>query len=323
MTPARMAMSASASSSRIGRIHSGGCTPLRRGSMNGPSTCTPSAPGTRTCALRAAVSAAASTSGASVTTVGRKPVTPSRRCAAAIRGDRLDRRLGVEQHAAAAIDLPVDEAGGEHAAAEIDLLAAARAVLEVDERLDRAALDHERMIVEKPLAVEQARAVKDLHCAASLCGCDDAARQQDRSVGRIVERARQQRARYPARDRGAGLRRRRRPARPARAPSATTRRASAPIPRAAAARRSRARPDRLPRHVRTPSARRRRSRRAWPCAPSAALRRSRRRIRARISVGQRARRRKAVVGAGRRAQRRQARYGSPSRRRRARSRVRR
>ena len=34
--------------------------------------------------------------------------------------DRLDRRLGVEQHAAAAVDLPVDEAGREDSAAEID-----------------------------------------------------------------------------------------------------------------------------------------------------------------------------------------------------------
>ena len=46
------------------------------------------------------------------------------------RGDPLDGRIGVEQHAAAAIDLPVDEAGAENSAAEIDLLAAARAVFE-------------------------------------------------------------------------------------------------------------------------------------------------------------------------------------------------
>ena len=46
------------------------------------------------------------------------------------RGDPLDGRIGVEQHAAAAIDLPIDEAGAQNAAAEIDLLAAARAVLE-------------------------------------------------------------------------------------------------------------------------------------------------------------------------------------------------
>ena len=49
------------------------------------------------------------------------------------RGDRsnsLDGRIGVEQHAAAAIDLPIDEAGAKNSAAKIDLLAAAGAVLE-------------------------------------------------------------------------------------------------------------------------------------------------------------------------------------------------
>jgi hypothetical protein len=82
--------------------------------------------------------------------------------------DGLDRRLGVEQNAASAIDLPVNEAGSEDPAAEIDLLAGARTVIEFDERLDRRLLDDERMIVEKPLSVEEPRSGKDLHCAASL-----------------------------------------------------------------------------------------------------------------------------------------------------------
>jgi hypothetical protein len=43
-------------------------------------------------------------------------------------GDAVNGGLGVEQNAAAAIDLPVDKAGAENPAAEIDLLAAARAV---------------------------------------------------------------------------------------------------------------------------------------------------------------------------------------------------
>ena len=101
-------------------------------------------------------------------------------------GDGLDRRLGVEQHAASAIDLPVDEAGGEDPAAKIDLLAVARAVTPIDKRLDRRLLDHERMIVEKPLAVEEPRSAKDLHCAASLSLATHAPGQQDRSVGRVV-----------------------------------------------------------------------------------------------------------------------------------------
>ena len=46
------------------------------------------------------------------------------------RGDSLNGRIGVEQHAAAAIDLPIDEAGAQNPAAEIDLLAAAGAVVE-------------------------------------------------------------------------------------------------------------------------------------------------------------------------------------------------
>ena len=86
------------------------------------------------------------------------------------RRDPRDGRLGVEQHAAAAVDLPIDEARAQNTAAEIDLFAAARAVVEGSERLDRTALDNQRAIVVQPLAVEDARSVENLHCAASLCG---------------------------------------------------------------------------------------------------------------------------------------------------------
>ena len=86
------------------------------------------------------------------------------------RGDPLDGRLGVEQHAAAAVDLPIDEARRKNAAAEIDLLAAAGAVFKADKRLDRAAFDNERVVVVQPFAVEDACPVENLHCAASLCG---------------------------------------------------------------------------------------------------------------------------------------------------------
>ena len=86
------------------------------------------------------------------------------------RGDPLDGRLGVEQHAAAAVDLPIDEARRENAAAEIDLLAAAGAVFEADKRLDRGAFDNEGVVVVQPFAVEDPRPVENLHCVASLCG---------------------------------------------------------------------------------------------------------------------------------------------------------
>ncbi len=46
----------------------------------------------------------------SVMTVGRKPVVPKARCAAADGRDALDARLIVEEHAAAAVHLNVDEA---------------------------------------------------------------------------------------------------------------------------------------------------------------------------------------------------------------------
>ena len=84
------------------------------------------------------------------------------------RRDSLDGRIGVEQHAAAAIDLPIDEAGAENSAAEIVLLAAAGAVFQAGERLDRSAFDNERAIVVQSLAIEQARPVENLHCAASF-----------------------------------------------------------------------------------------------------------------------------------------------------------
>ena len=80
----------------------------------------------------------------------------------------LDGRLGVEQDAAAAIDLPIDEAWGENPAAEIDGLAAARALLDVDEGANDSALNDEGVIVEKPLAVEQARAEEHFHGAGSF-----------------------------------------------------------------------------------------------------------------------------------------------------------
>src|SRR4029077_13944163 len=86
------------------------------------------------------------------------------------RSNSLNGRIGVEPHTAAAVDLPIDEAGAENSAAEIDLFATAGAVVEGSERLDRSALDNERAIVAQPFAVEDGRPIKNLHCAASLWG---------------------------------------------------------------------------------------------------------------------------------------------------------
>ncbi len=84
------------------------------------------------------------------------------------RGDPLHGRFGVEQHAAAAVDLPIYETGAKNAAAEIHLLAAAGAVIKVSERPDRLALDNERAIVVQSFAVEDARPIENLHCATSF-----------------------------------------------------------------------------------------------------------------------------------------------------------
>ena len=61
--------------------------------------------------------------------VGRKPVVPIAAMRAADLDDRIDARIIVEQHAAAAVDLRVDESGHEPLAFEIvdALLAVARA----------------------------------------------------------------------------------------------------------------------------------------------------------------------------------------------------
>ena len=84
------------------------------------------------------------------------------------RSDPLDGRLGVEQHAPAAVDLPVDQAGREDPAAAVDLIAAARPLLDVDEGANDAVFDDERVVVEEPLAVEQARAEEHGHREASF-----------------------------------------------------------------------------------------------------------------------------------------------------------
>ena len=156
--------------------------------MNGPSTWMPSAPGTRP--LR--FSRRRERCGEHVRRVGDDRRQESGHAGAAMRGgdrgDPLDGRIGVEQHAAAAVDLPIDEARAKHSAAEIDLLAAARPVLGWNERLDRAALDDQRAIVVQPFAVEQAARRRKPSLRGFPLRRHGAAREQDRAVRRIVER---------------------------------------------------------------------------------------------------------------------------------------
>ena len=65
------------SSSSIGRMKAGLCTPLRSGLMKGPSRWMPSTPGTRAArASRMASTASAIVSRVSVMKVGRRPVVP-------------------------------------------------------------------------------------------------------------------------------------------------------------------------------------------------------------------------------------------------------
>ena len=111
-------------------MNSGGCTPLRLGIDERPFDMDPE---------RAGHAFARLARGGERRVKHARRVGHDRRqegghAGAAMRGgdrrDSLDGRIGVEQHAAAAVDLPIDEAGAENSAAEIDLLAAARAVFE-------------------------------------------------------------------------------------------------------------------------------------------------------------------------------------------------
>ncbi len=134
------------------------CAPLRRGSRNGPFEMDAERRRGRSPRLarrgdRGGHHLAARRSPASA--AGRR--CRSVRCAAAMRGDALGRRVVVEQDAAAAIDLHIDKARRKQAAAEI----ARRAVRSLgvrDDRGDALAFDDERVVVEKALAVEDPRA---------------------------------------------------------------------------------------------------------------------------------------------------------------------
>ena len=108
----------SASAVLIARMNCAGCAPLRREvderALDMHAERAWDAPRRRGPERRA------STAGASVITVGSSDVVPNRRCAATIAAIVSGVGAVVEQHAAAAVDLPVDETRREHAAAEID-----------------------------------------------------------------------------------------------------------------------------------------------------------------------------------------------------------
>src|SRR6516225_9299962 len=83
-------------------------------------------------------------------------------------GDGLDAWILVHQRAAAAVDLHVDESGGDEPAAEIALLIAARTLRVGREARDSRAVDDERVIVEETLAIKNPCADENLHHSVSV-----------------------------------------------------------------------------------------------------------------------------------------------------------
>ena len=184
-----------------------------------------------------------------------------------------------------------------------------------------AALDNERAIVVQPFAVEDARPVENLHCAASRLRRDGAANEQDRPIGWIVQRRREPRGDIGLEIGTQGFAHapdQRDPLRAKRDHAARqARRWRAPRLRTISQR------DRImaaPR-VQTRAARRRRNLPASPRAPNSSSPPDRRRIRPRCRQSARSpaqgRHRRASQNASHR-----GRYASPIRRRRARIRAR-
>ncbi len=85
---------------------------------------------------------------------------PNARWAAADGRDGLDRRRVVEQRAAAAVDLGVDEAGHEQTAAEVVAVGGGRDLGVVDHGRDAARFD-DHGLARDELAVEQGAAVDE------------------------------------------------------------------------------------------------------------------------------------------------------------------
>ena len=86
-------------------------------------------------------------------------------------GDDVGARGVVHQRAAAAIDLNVDEARRENAAAEIDFAAVARTLSMGRDPVDAGALDDDGAVVEETLAVEDPRADQRRHQTVSVTLC--------------------------------------------------------------------------------------------------------------------------------------------------------
>src|SRR5580692_5539681 len=80
----------------------------------------------------------------------------------------LQRWRLVEEKAAAAIDLPVDEARSQDAAAKVALLPAARALRMGRQRDNDALLNDKRAIVEELFAVEETRPEQHEHQRVSV-----------------------------------------------------------------------------------------------------------------------------------------------------------
>ncbi len=115
----------------------------------------PSTPGTpRAMASRTASMARATTSRSSLISVGRKPVVPKRRCALAIAAMVSHRGIVVEQLAAAAVDLAVDEAGGQQRAAQVDDTVRAHHFTRAHHGLDAAVAHQHRALPLEPLVGE-------------------------------------------------------------------------------------------------------------------------------------------------------------------------
>ena len=86
----------------------------------------------------------------------------TRRAEAAVRfadaADRLDCRRVVEQHAAAAVDLAIDEAGQQQIAAEIlDVEIGHAAIVRGDDRVDHAGVDEHGDVVAETIRGQHAR----------------------------------------------------------------------------------------------------------------------------------------------------------------------
>ena len=135
------------SSSSIGRMYFGSCTPFRSGLRNGPSRWMPSRPGTPP---RETVAHRLDRLRHLLARIGDEGRQEAGGAEAAMRGadgaDALDAARVVEEHAAAAVHLHVDEARREQPLDRAALDAVRRVADRQDDGLDAAVLDHDGMV---------------------------------------------------------------------------------------------------------------------------------------------------------------------------------